>query len=251
MAAIWAEVLGLERVGIHDNFFELGGHSLLATQVVSASRIGVLGVDLALRRLFETPTIAGLAARSVLQEPEAVAAPGLVSRGFAGRPACDCRCRSPSSGCGSWSSWSGTLVAYNMPFAVRLRGRLDAESLRRPGRPSSSGTSRCGPIFALQEGSRCRSFSRRRDSIFPSVDLASCRRRSGSGRCRRVRGEADEPFDLSTDLMLRASLLRLADEEHVLLLTLHHIAADGWSLRVLWRELEPRTPPIGDATRTC
>src|SRR4029077_18852139 len=66
LAAIWAEVLGLERVGIHDNFFELGGHSLLATQVIARAN-SVLDVDLALRRLFETPTIAALAAEISLQ----------------------------------------------------------------------------------------------------------------------------------------------------------------------------------------
>ena len=83
LAGIWAEVLGVERIGIHDNFFELGGHSLLATQVISQVR-RVFQVDLPLRRLFESPTVAGLAEHVQVRvadgSPPATAGPGTVTR---------------------------------------------------------------------------------------------------------------------------------------------------------------------------
>ena len=127
LAGIWAEVLGLERVGIEDGFFELGGHSLLATRVVSRAPRDP-GVEVPLRVLFEAPTVAGLAgrmeARPGLGRPPPRASPAAPGTGR-------CRSRSRSSGSGSWTSWSPASSAYNMPYALRLRGALDVEALRR------------------------------------------------------------------------------------------------------------------------
>ena len=131
LAGIWAEVLGLERVGAEDDFFALGGHSLLATQVVVAGAQAALGVELPLRALFEAPTVAGLAARLEAALP-----------GRRGRRRCPpapapcrgtatCRSPSPSSGSGSSTSSSPDRAAYNMPAAVRLTGPLDAAGARR------------------------------------------------------------------------------------------------------------------------
>ena len=133
----------------------------------------------------------------------------------------------------------GELVAYNMPFAVRLWGRLDAESLRRALETILQRHEALRTTFRLQDGEPLQVIRAPSRFDLPLVVLGDLPReqREAALRARR-RDEALRAFDLNADSMLRASLVRLADEEHVLLLTLHHIAADGWSIRLLWRELE-------------
>ena len=230
--------MGLERVGIHDNFFELGGHSLLATRVIARAN-SVLDVDLAVRRLFETPTIAALAAEVQLQRAAGQRPRGDSPRGSPGRRPCDPALLRPAATLVP-GTLEGELGAYNIPFAVRLRGRLDAESLRQGvGDYPSSDTNRCERPFGCRTGNRCKSFRAPSRFDLPLVDLGDLPpEQREAALCVRRRDEALRPFDLNADSMLRASLVRLADEEHVLLLTLHHIATDGWSIRLLWRELE-------------
>ena len=149
----------------------------------------------------------------------------------------------------------GELVAYNMPFAVRLRGRLDAESLRRALETILQRHEPLRTTFRLQDGEPLQVIQPPSRFDLPLVVLGDLppEQREAALRARR-RDEAVRPFDLNADSMLRASLVRLADEEHVLLLTLHHIAADGWSIRLLWRELEAayaayrrnETPALGE-----
>ena len=158
LAGIWAEVLGLERVGRQDNFFELGGHSLLATQVISRVR-QVFGVELPLRALFEAPTVAGLAR---------------AGRGRAGEKAQGSGGRAPAGA--RWSEDGGAAAvvaqqrlwfldqlepgsaAYNISMALRLRGELEVEALERSvERGWCGGTRRCGHDFEWVEGAaRCR-----------------------------------------------------------------------------------------------
>ncbi len=116
LCEVFAQVLGVDRVGVEDSFFDLGGHSLLATRLVSRIR-SVLGAEVPIRAVFEHPTVAALA--EVLDGAEAARPP---LRRAAVRPG-GCRCRSRSSGCGSWNSSHGPGTAYNLPFAWRLHGR--------------------------------------------------------------------------------------------------------------------------------
>jgi amino acid adenylation domain-containing protein len=237
LASIWCAVLGIERVGIHDNFFALGGHSLLATRV-QVRIAAALQVQLPLRKLFEAPTIAELAA--VVQT---LRRGGLSLRGTAvKRVDREQLGRLPLSFAQQrlWflEQMEGELTAYNVPFAWRLRGYLDAEALRRSLEAIVRRHEALRTTFAMNEEEPVQVIG-----MIPRFELPVEDLRSFASECqeteivRRTRLEAERPFDLTCDLMLRASLLRLAEDEQVLLLTMHHIASDGWSLHILWREL--------------
>ena len=233
LCGLFAEVLGVERVGVDDNFFELGGHSLLATRLISRIR-AVLGVEVAIRSLFEAPSVAALGLR-LSSEARALRAPLVAGRG---RPRSRCPMR--SGGCGSWSGWRGAMpprhaATYVIPLAVRLAGgALDRAAL---------------------EGALCDLVERHESlrTVFPER-LGVPRQSILAPAVARVRlevmaaGEAGLPaaltaavgrgFDLSSELPLRAHLFELGADEHVLLLVLlHHIAGDGWSLGPLSRDL--------------
>jgi len=233
LAGIWSEVLGVEEVGVDESFFELGGHSLLATRLVSRLR-ELLGVDLSVRAVFESPTIAGLAR-------ELAAISGL---GRAAAPPIEPRRRSR----GVLSFAQERLVfldrmepgnpAFNLPVALRLRGATNPELLRRSFEE----------VVRRHEVLRSRLRERRGEPFgevvddtrvpLPGIDLERLvgddRRRELELQCRRG---AAVPFDLASGRLLRVWLLRLGERDHVLLVVLHHVAADGWSLDVLFREL--------------
>jgi len=235
LAGIWAEVLGLDRVGIHEGFFELGGHSLLATRVISRLH-AALGVELPLRDLFLRPTVAGVAERvqELLASGGPPAAPAIVPRAegevaplsFAQQRLWFLDQLQPGS------------AVYNIPLAYRLRGRLEVAALehalgelvRRHEIFRTSYRSDDGrPVQAIAPGS---------STPLPVVDLRGLgvaeRRRESR---RLVRAEADRPFDLARGPVLRVGLIRLEREEALLWFTLHHIAGDGWSMGIVVREL--------------
>ncbi|MFG3052749.1 amino acid adenylation domain-containing protein [Kitasatospora sp. NPDC048239] len=222
LCALFAEVLGLDRVGIDDGFFDLGGHSLLATRLVSRAR-AALGTGLAIRDVFEAPTVAGLAGR--------------LHGGPAARPALGPRHRPDRLPLSSaqlrlWllNRLDRRSAAYNMALAVRLAGPLDAGAL--------------GAALADLAG---RHESLR--TVFPEADgephqrilddRAELRHRAVSPEAlaEAAADEAGRPFDLSVEPPLRAVLFRTGPDEHLLLLVVHHIAADGWSLAPLARDL--------------
>ncbi|HEX2095690.1 MAG TPA: amino acid adenylation domain-containing protein, partial [Longimicrobiaceae bacterium] len=235
LAGIWAEVLGAERVGVHDNFFELGGHSLLATRVQSRVRTA-LGVEMPLRALFEAPTVAGLAAllESVRRGEQETALPPLV--------------RVPRDGDLPLSFAQERLwvidrldpgsPVYNMPVALRLSGRLDAAALRAALDALFERHESLRTVFPAVEGRPAQRilppgpvpFALEELPDLPAVERAAA-------ALDRVRAEARRSFDVETGPLFRAVLLRLADEEHVLALNMHHIVSDGWSTGVLFGEL--------------
>jgi amino acid adenylation domain-containing protein len=234
LAGIWAEVLRLERVGVEESFFGLGGHSLLATRVLSRIR-AVFSVELPLRALFEGPTVAELAGRvEEMRRAELPVLPPVVPTGRAGAlPLSFAQERlwfvdrlEPGS------------AVYNVPVAWRLGGALDEAALERALGEIVRRHEALRTVFAEAGGSPVQVIAPFGGFALPVEDL------SGLGEAdrdaavvRRAGEEARRPFDLSAGPLFRARLLRLGAGEHVLLLSMHHIVSDGWSMGVLYREL--------------
>ena len=237
VCGIWAEVLGLERVGIYDNFFELGGHSLLATQTLARVR-EALRVELPLRSLFEEPTVAGLAARVERTRRERVLedepVPVRLSReGGAAAEVSFAQQRlwfldqlEPESG------------FYNIAGAVRLRGVLDVAALECAVAEVVWRHESLRTRFAAADGRPIQLVEPSVELEVPLIDLRETPLERRESRAQQlVAEEAQRPFDLSRAPLIRVVLLRLDTEAHVLLLTMHHIISDGWSVRLLVREL--------------
>jgi amino acid adenylation domain-containing protein len=232
VAAIWAEVLGRDEVGVRDDFFALGGHSLMATQIVSRLRLA-FQAEVPLRALFEAPTVAGVAAAVAaeiaaargLRLPPLAAAPrrGELPLSFAQERLWFLHQLEPES------------PAYNMPVAFRLSGRLDraalAASLSEVVRRHES----LRTTFAEAGGRPVQRVSAAGPVALPQVDLRALAAPLDEAR-RLARAEARRPFSLASGPLLRATLLDLAAGELVVLFTLHHVISDGWSMGILVRE---------------
>ncbi len=235
LAEIWSEVLGQPRVGRNDHFFELGGHSLLATQVASRVRTR-LGLELPLRALFETPTLGALAAHLEKRQSGAVSPPegeaiARVSR-ESSLPVSFAQER-------LWFLWQldPKSPAYNLPGAFRLRGRLHAEALARALEEVIRRHEALRTSFRVEDGVAVQCIGEPRLPL-RTVELTGLPREQLEREvARRVRNEALEPFDLESGPLVRAVLLRLGDDENVLLLSMHHIVSDGWSTGIFIREL--------------
>ncbi|MFG3691061.1 amino acid adenylation domain-containing protein [Micromonospora sp. NPDC047740] len=227
LAGLFADLLGVPTVGIDDDFFALGGHSLLATRLITRIR-AAFGADLPVRALFETPTVAGLADQLAeagrggeRSELRARVRPEVLPLSFAQQRL--------------WflDRLTGSDSTYNLPFALRLTGTLDTNALRQA----------LADVTGRHEALR---------TVLPEVDgeprqvvLDAATARPELIVTEVAAGELEQAvstacgtgFDLSGALPLRAHLFRLAADEHVLLLVLHHIASDGWSLAPLARDL--------------
>ncbi|HZB43822.1 MAG TPA: amino acid adenylation domain-containing protein, partial [Pyrinomonadaceae bacterium] len=235
VASVWAGVLGLGRVGAQDNFFDLGGHSLLATQVMSRVR-EAFGVELPLRTLFESPTVSGLAlaVERGRNETRASTTPELVPSPREGAM--------PLSFAQQRLWFLDQLVPgspfYNIPSAVRLSGRLDGPALERALSEVVRRHEILHTTFPSIDGEPVQLVGAARPCELPLIDLSSIPAATREEEARRLASqEAREPFDLARGPLLRARLLRLSEDEHVLLLTMHHIVSDAWSAGVLVREL--------------
>jgi amino acid adenylation domain-containing protein len=235
LAAIFAGVLKAERVGAGDDFFELGGHSLLATRLVSRVR-EAFGVELPLRALFESPTVEGLAARveALAGENAGPGAPPLVPVSRDGvLPLSFAQAR-------LWfiDQLEPGSAAYNIPYALRLRGRVDAGVLERVLTETVRRHEALRTRFASVGGEPAQVIDPAGPVRLTLADLAGL---SGDEREAAVRelaeAEARRPFDLAAGPLLRSTLARVGNQEHVLLFTLHHIVSDGWSTGILVREV--------------
>ncbi|WP_231608016.1 non-ribosomal peptide synthetase [Streptacidiphilus albus] len=234
IVAIWQDVLGLAQVGIHDNFFQLGGHSLLATRVTSRIRSG-LGIDVPVRTLFTSPTpaafaaaIGGLAAGETARLAPAPRDGGPLPLSFAQQRLWFLDQLEPGS------------AEYLVPSGLRIRGRLDLAALDA----ALSG------LVARHEILRTRfiadSDGKPAQLIDPAWSVTTSvhdLRGTGDAEAREaaaqriLEAEAGRPFDLAVGPLLRADVVRLADEDQYLLLTVHHIVSDGWSEGIIAREL--------------
>ncbi|MGE2453486.1 non-ribosomal peptide synthetase [Serratia marcescens] len=225
LAAIWRELLGVERVGRYDHFFELGGHSLMAVRL--ANRVQQAGWQLPLQALFASPVLHVLAQAlevAPAQEPLPilpVARDGDLPLSFAQQRL--------------WflTQLEGMSETYHIPLALRLHGRLDRQALQHS----------LDALYARHESLRSR-FITREDrpqvQILPANGLPLAfhdLRRHPAQADTLCRQAATQPFDLTQGPLVRAALIRLADEEHLFLLTCHHIISDGWSTGILLREL--------------
>ncbi|HEY0602634.1 MAG TPA: amino acid adenylation domain-containing protein, partial [Herpetosiphonaceae bacterium] len=236
VAQIWAEVLHLDRVGILDNFFGLGGHSLLATQVISKLR-AAFQIELPLRVLFETPTIAGLSERiaAARYDTAALLSPplGPIPRNGA-LPLSFAQQR-------LWflDQLEQDNPIYNLPFAAYLTGKLDIAAL---GRSLDAIVARHEVLRTTFEtadhGQPVQVIAAAQPLPLPLVDLQDLPEHERDAEVRRLATSAAlQPFDVARGPLLRATLLRLHGESHVLLLTMHHIVADGWSMGVFVGEI--------------
>ena len=240
LAGVWADVLEVPEVGIHDNFFELGGHSLLATQMLSRVR-DLFHVDLPLRSVFEQPDVASLAAAVEAAEGESGSSPASAS------PLAPAGERRPGEhlplSFAQERLWfldrfePGT-AHFNLPGHVRLHGLLRIALLDHCLNAVVARHESLRTVFDDREGRPFQLVEAPRPVPMPVIDLAALAPAAREAEVRRAAGrESREGFDLVRGPLLRASLVRLSPAEHVLLLTLHHIIADGWSLGILVRDL--------------
>ncbi|NPD30098.1 condensation domain-containing protein, partial [Corallococcus exiguus] len=224
LAAIWAEVLRVPQVGVKDDFFALGGHSLLATQVVSRVR-AEMGAELPLRALFESRTVESLAHQL---EKAAFSSKTAMKRrlGAAARPLSFAQQR-------LWfidQLEPGTAL-YNMPVALRLEGALDVGVLERALREVVIRHEALRTTFEVQNGQPLQVIHSDMALHLERVEV------SESAARQRIEQEMLKPFDLSRGPLLRALLLKSGNREHALVVSMHHIVSDGWSLGVLIREV--------------
>ena len=230
LAHIWAEVLGVERIGRRDNFFALGGHSLLAVRV--ASRVQQqLGIDLELGEIFDKPELAALAAalqraaRSELPAIAAVAREQPLALSFAQQRL--------------WflAQMEGVSQAYHISMGLRLVGALDRSALQRTLDRIVERHEALRTTFNAVDGEPTQHIAR------PDIGFELCHHdlrghADAQGELQRLsEQEGSAGFDLQTGPLIRGRLIRLGEVEHMLLLTMHHIVSDGWSRGLLSGEL--------------
>ncbi|WP_186066623.1 non-ribosomal peptide synthetase/type I polyketide synthase [Burkholderia gladioli] len=232
VAGIWAGVLGLERVGRDDDFFALGGHSLLATQMISRVR-RAFGVEVPLRVAFDAPTLAAFAHRLAALDPAgeapplvAAERPELLPLSFEQQRLWFLDQLHPDS------------TLYHVPVALRVAGAFDVAAFQGALEAVVARHEVLRTAFAVERGVPTQRIAAAHGLAVPLVDLAALPAGQAEPEAQRlVREAASLPFDLAAGLPLRCTIVRLGPLDHVIALTLHHIAFDGWSTGVLIREI--------------
>jgi amino acid adenylation domain-containing protein len=232
LAAIWADVLKLERVGRHHNFFELGGHSLLAVQVISRARQS-LGIEVTLNSLFARPVLSDFVRG--LANVRATAAPLIMplegqerlALSFAQQRLWFLAQFDPKQS-----------RAYHIPLGLRLMGSLDRVALRRSLDRIVARHEALRTTFIAIDGEPVQCIAPERGSQFHLLEHDLRDDAEAAAELARLAAEdADAPFDLELGPLIRGRLICQAAEEYTLLITMHHIVCDGWSIGVFFREL--------------
>jgi amino acid adenylation domain-containing protein/non-ribosomal peptide synthase protein (TIGR01720 family) len=232
LVEIWCDVLGLAQIGVEDDFFERGGHSLLATQLVSRIR-DVFKADLPLRAVFECPTVAGLAARIERGAAAFDQAPIAPVRRDADLPLSYSQQR-------LWFLYQlePESASYNVPEAFRLRGALNARLLERCLNEVVRRHESLRTTFPSVDGIARQMIAPELHVPLEAINLEHIPAEAREAEAvRRASEEAQTIFDLERGPLVRARLLRFAPDDHVALLTMHHIISDDWSSKVLFGEL--------------
>ncbi|WP_375731156.1 condensation domain-containing protein, partial [Azospirillum sp. B506] len=232
LCGLFADILGVPRVGIDDGFFDLGGHSLLATRLVSRIR-SALGIEVPIRALFERPTVATLAGYlDEAGEPD--------DTGGTARPPLIVRPRPPviPLSFAQQRLWfidrlEGRSATYAIPLALRLTGALDREVLAATLRDVISRHESLRTVFPDRDGTPCQQILAA-ETVLADLPVIPVGAAELGGALARA---AARGFDLTGEPPLRACLFALSESSHVLLLLIHHIATDGWSMAPLARDL--------------
>ncbi|HVG20234.1 MAG TPA: amino acid adenylation domain-containing protein, partial [Blastocatellia bacterium] len=235
LGGIWGEVLGVSEVGVDENFFELGGHSLLAMQVIWRAS-DLFNVSVSLRDLFESPTVAGLATvieETIKQNKRQTTAPiqprprdGLLPASFSQER--------------MWFLDQMGLgdAAYNISAGLRLLGKLDTNALERAIEEIVRRHESLRTVYKAAGGQPLQLITPPGGVRLATLDLTALPAEEREERARReARLEAAAGFDLERGPVMRAKAVRVSEEEVVVLVTMHHICTDGWSMGVFMREM--------------
>ncbi len=233
VANIWSDILGTEKLGIHDNFFELGGHSLLATRIISRLNQS-FSTDLSLQHIFESPTIAGMAGVLTTMSRKTQKYQAISPR--------ENRGTAPLSffqdNLYFFDKLEPNSFVYNMPEACHLQGDLNIDALQQSVDAIVDHHEILRTNYSSDNNTPIQVITPSRAVELQVIDLQKYANENQDKQIQRLlEQESQRPFDLASDSMLRVCLLKLAPQEHILLLVMHHIASDGWSIGVFWRHL--------------
>ena len=262
LATIFGEVLKLDRVGVGDNFFDLGGHSLSATQIASRVR-ETFRVELPVRKIFEEPTVEALARSLREDQGEQIERTAelllqvssfaddevreqTIRKEFVSPEPSEKETRKPPQTRTAPLSFSQQRlwfldqyepnnILYNIPTAIRLHGALDVTALERSLNEILNRHESLRTTFGVVRDRPVQVINEKRAFRLSVIELREEDQEATA--LRLAAEEARKPFNLADGPLLRVTLLRLADDEHVMLITMHHIISDGWSIKVLIREI--------------
>jgi len=235
VGGVWAEILKLDRVGVHDNFFELGGHSVLATQIVARIR-RTMGVELPLRAMFEAPTVAEFTQRieTARKSGDELNAPQ-ITRSVK-------RDRLPLSFAQQRLWFLDQLEPgspfYNMPRVLRVRGKLDIPALHRAVNKIVERHATLRTTFALDGSEPVQVIASHLELPLPVTNLSELPETQREAKAKALAAEeAQRPFNLSSGPLLRVHLIVMGSDHYLLFFTMHHIVSDRWSMGILAEEL--------------